>query len=71
MFERTVSEAAAADRQCPGIKLVGTFREQLGKAAVFAVEEPHKDTQAHTHAEWWFGDSVGVHMPPFPKITSR
>lgn len=48
MLERAAIEAAAAaaaDRQCPGIKLEGTFWELLGSAAAFALKQPH----IHTH----------------------
>lgn len=58
-----------AKKQCPVIELKGTFQELHRNTAAFALKQ--LQMRAHTHTEWWFGDSVGVHTPLLPKITTR
>lgn len=50
-----------AERQHLGIKL-----ETVGRGCCIGSQ-----THTETQTEWWLRDSVGVHTPPFPKITTR
>lgn len=56
------------ERQRPGIKLEGILWEPPRKRCCICSQT---DTHRHTQTEWRFRDSVGVHTPPFPKITAR
>lgn len=58
--------------QHPGIKLEELLRAPVKILLLLLSNSPHVDTHTHGHAqtEWWFGDRVGVHTPPLPKITA-
>lgn len=48
------------------------FWEPPWRYCCFCSQTVHMWTHTHGHAqtEWWFGERVGVHTPPLPKITA-